>query len=367
MKEINLNLLCILNPFKHLFIYFIIKKNKNKKKEMPVIYNPGIGRKGLLPCSKMYQRTLENLYAQQKYDILENLFRQAHQQIWRLNSQGNTYINVYNPSVQIDIAEYTRIANLPGSQINPHEIQEQCKTKTQPFIIPDRMGPQFSVVSKALKRAALLQLSTYEEAERQGKFPVNYYRNNVIYAPSPFRQDCVGEFCVPENQDHQAGRSGGSCDLKTVCSDPDTICEQGMCVVSPDKRECPPFQYNAKLRHNDNNNNNNNSDHVVQQFSRYRSQKTKRYSPKIPGYYDVCVAPFESKYDQQQWITDPIVRQYLGLPNNIKFLPRDQFYELLYQLPMERRLIDPNTKDIIMLILKMDLVSTLLKFRILRI
>ena len=291
---------------------------------MPVVYSTKTGSKGFYPCSRVYQQVLLNAIQQGDYATVQELFQQSHRLVWKINSSGTQYINIYDPTSTMTIEEHNRIANLSGRDVTANLVRQQCggvqkDRKTTGFV-----GPQLSSVSRAMNRMQRVQKASYEAAARDG-YPIDGFRGLGLYAPSPFTQQQDEKGVYRPSVD-----SAAYCDVENPC--PDNLeCENNVCVIPTNRRECPPFQYPVTLDGKE-------GKFTTLNVSSERTRRVRKYSGFWNQWYDTCI-PGENK-TTQRWVTDRQLRSYIGLAFDVEQLPVDEWNQRKGE---SRILYDPST------------------------
>lgn len=268
---------------------------------MPVVYSQVTGTKGFVPCSKPYRQIISRALQLGDFKTANELFQQGHRLVWNLN--GNVYKHQFLPHATLSAEEYQNISNIKPEEMNISLLNQQCGI--DPIKRPTTfIGPQLPVVRTAMKNMQHVQNLSYNEASKDG-FPVYGFKGLATYAPSPFEQ----EFDAKQNYTPTV------CELNNDCKH-GGVCENGKCLLPRELRKCPPFQYPVSLL-------NGNESFTIHNPSAKRTVKTEKYSTFFNEWYDTCVP--EKKYSGQQWITDPQLRKYIGLPFDVKQIPEKEW------------------------------------------
>lgn len=282
---------------------------------MPVIYSQYTGNKGFQPCSRTYRKTILQALQQQQYGMAQELFQQGHKLMWTLARDG--YVHRLNPRLKMSVQRYQQIEQLDPQQITPALLDEQCGAPRRAQVRPTAfVGPQLSVVRSASTNMQRVQSMSYEAAARDG-YPVQGFKGLALYAPSPFQQEVAedGVTYRPVRGSKRRGNSAGRCNDDGSCSQ-GLVCQQNTCVVPPDQRTCPPFQYPVELRDAQ-------GQWRVQNPSARRTVKKTAFSPVTRQYFNTCVP--SDDYTVQRWVEDPRLRRYIGLAFDVRQLPAQQW------------------------------------------
>lgn len=267
---------------------------------MPVIYATETKERGFIPCSWVYRRQIIRSMELQRWDTVEELFRQGHKHVWKWSQPANVYENVYDPRYIMNRVEYHRLATLPGDQITIQDLNKQCNPVTGNTDRRRYFGPQTGLLYTAYRKLLELQKASYHKATSDG-FPVSNYLDLAVYSPSPFPQRFH-----PETK-HWEPDQIVPCAVDADCKDPQLTCENKFCVIRKEHRQCPPFQYpfNIGIR-------------TIHDLSQHRTKKVQRFSEYRRRVYDTC-DPGDN-YTHGRWIPKEL-ETYLGIDFNVLELP----------------------------------------------
>ena len=332
---------------------------------MNIVRSEKLGKNFYL-CSHTYTTSIKSgvrIGTPESLSIAEELFRQGVALVYQHNRTGTGYTHMYNPDQRLTNAEYMYLMRLPGKFITPQHIRVLCLQVPKGGATRPPLTPAQQSYRRKMRQVSGLQRKENEAAERIGTYPISGVQGRGAYYPSPFEQVCdANGSCKPDpdtrvaggrsgrNSGPQPGRSGSRCGPDANAgadSDDDEKynpveeeeknygcilplkCINGVCALSPEDRKCPPYNYPITVNKSDGT-----GSFTVQNLSTLRTTKKKIFDPYQLNFYDTCVPPIELYGGY--WITDPQVRQYIGLELEPKYVSRQQWFTMLHEQAQQR-------------------------------